>query len=180
VRNKMPKWTLTAMTVAGILSLICQSAIADMNGWESALAFMRQGADRMIEGRKMLQDKKDSGSGEKAIKDGHRMMMQAEKTVAQIQKDSLKQGAKLMIDGLQVLRTRNDQGEAEKLMAQGQKMILEGEKIMADTRSEKLMEGSRTMMRGLRMMQEKDLKTADRLMKDGQTRMLGAEKKMKD
>jgi hypothetical protein len=142
-----------------------------MNGWEPALGLMRKGADRMIEGRKMMQQKNASGSGENVIKDGHRTMMQAEKTVAQILKDSLKQGTKKMMDGLQVLRTGNDQGEADMLMAQGQKMVMAGEKIMADTRSEKLMQGSRTMMRGLRMMQDKDLNTTNRLMKDGQTIM---------
>ena len=132
----------------------CPYAIAESGNWESAVSMMKKGADQMVEGRQIMQQKKDLGSAERMIKDGHRMMMEAEKAVAQIQKDKMKQGAKMMIDGLQALKSKKDSGEAEKLMQQGQKMILEAEKMMTDPRPEKFMTGSRTMMRGLRMMQK--------------------------
>jgi hypothetical protein len=51
-----------------------------MDSWDSALAKMRKGATQMIEGAKMLRDKNDLGWSEKTIRDGHRMMMEAEKT----------------------------------------------------------------------------------------------------
>jgi hypothetical protein len=180
VRAKSFIWTSVGLVAAGILILAPQNAVAEMNGWESALAKMQKGALQMIEGAKMLRDKKDLGSAEKTIKDGHRMMMEAEKATARIQKEALKQGARMMTDGLQVLRSGNAPIEAEKLMAQGQKMILKGEQMMDDTRPEKLMQGSRTMMRGLRMMQRTDVKSADKLMRDGQTLMREAEKTTAD
>ena len=65
-------------------------------------------------------------------------------------------------------------------MQQGQKMILEAEKMMIDPRPEKFMTGSRTMMRGLRMIQKTDVKTADKLMADGQNLMMEAAKTMRD
>jgi hypothetical protein len=176
VRIKGINWTSVGLSMAGILILISQSAVAEMSGWESALAKMRNGAVQMIEGGKMLQDKKDFGSAEKTIKDGHRMMMEAEKATAQIQKNIMKRGAKLMMEGLQILKSKNDVEEAERLMVQGQKMILEAERMMDDPRIEKMMLGSRTMMRGLRMMQAQDMNTAHRLMKDGQTLMMEAER----
>jgi hypothetical protein len=180
VRIKDLTWTSVTLSVVGILILISQSSVAETNGWESALAKMRKGAVQMIDGAKMLRDKKDLGSAEKTIKDGHRMMMESEKATAQMQKETLKQGARMLMDGLQVLKSRNDPGEAERLMAEGQKMILKGEQMMADTRPEKLMQGSRTMMRGLRMMQERDVNTAEKLVKDGQNLMMAAEKMATD
>jgi hypothetical protein len=173
-------WTSVSLLATGILILLSQDAVAEMSTWESALAKMQKGAAQMIEGAKVLRDKKDLGSAEKTIKDGHRMMMEAEKAAAQAQKETLKHGARMMIDGLQILRSGNNPGEAEKQMAQGQKMILEGEQMMADTRPEKLMQGSRTMMRGLRMMQAQDMNTAHRLMKDGQALMMDAERTTTD
>jgi hypothetical protein len=167
---------LAAVLVAGAFTSFCRNALAEMKDWESGLANMRKGAVQMIEGAKMLREKKDLGSAEKMIKDGHRMMMESEKATALIQKDTLKRGAKLMMDGLQVLKAKNDTGQAEKLMAQGQEMILEAERMMDDTQIEKMMQGSRTMMRGLRMMQKTDLNTADKLMTDGQSLMIEAAK----
>lgn len=175
VRIKSSKWALGAVLVAGILVQPCHHTLADMSNWESAVTMMKKGANQMVEGRRIMQQKKDLGSVEKRIKDGHRMMMEAEKAAAQIQKDTMKQGAKMMMDGFKALKVKNDAGEAGELMAQGQKMILEAEKMMADPRPEKLMQGSRTMMRGLRMMQERDVKTADKLMTDGQRLMTEAE-----
>jgi hypothetical protein len=172
VREARISWTPVGVLAAAIFLLVPQNASTEMNGWESTLAKMRKGAAQMIEGEKMLRDKTDLASAEKAIRDGHRMMMEAEKATAQIQKERLKHGARMMMEGLQILKSRNDPVEAEKLMAQGQKMILEGERMMDDIRPEKLMQGSRTMMRGLRMMQAHDMKTAQRLMMDGQALMM--------
>jgi hypothetical protein len=157
---------------AGLLIMDSQIAIAETDTWDSALTKMRKGSVQMIEGAKMLRDKKDLGSAEKTIKHGHRMMMEAEKATAQIQKETLKQGARKMLDGLKVLKSKKDPDEAEKLMGEGQEMILEGERMMADTRPGKLMQGSRTMMRGFRMMQAQDMNTAHKLMMDGQTLMM--------
>jgi hypothetical protein len=180
MRIKSVKCTFVAIFVAGILFQPCPSANAESNNWEAAVTMMKKGADQMVEGRRIMQQKKDLGSVEKRIKDGHRMMMEAERTAAQIQKDAMKQGAKMMMDGLQVLKAKNDAGEAEKLMQQGQKMILEAEKMMTDTRIEKMMQGSRTMMRGLRMMQKRDANTAEKLMTDGQSLMTEAANPKRD
>ncbi len=177
-RSNSFTWTLTVFLVAGVLAQLCQPAVAEMNNWESNVAKMTQGANLMIEGRKKLEEKKDLGSAEKTIKDGHRMMMESEKAAAQIQKDTMKGGAKLMMDGVQALKIQKNEEESEKLMAQGYKMIVEAEKMMDDDRIEKMMQGSRTMMRGLRMTQKADLKTADKLMTDGQNLMMEAAKKL--
>ena len=180
MRIKSFKCTFIAVFVTGIFFQLCLHANAEFNNWESALAMMKKGADQMVEGGKMMQQKKDLGSAEKIIKDGHRTMMESEKATAQIQKDTMKQGAKTMMDGLQVLKAKNDAGEAEKLMQQGQKMILEAEKMMTDPRPEKFMQGSRTMMRGLRMMQKTDASTAEKLMADGQSLMMEAANTRRD
>jgi hypothetical protein len=174
LRSKVLTWTLAVFLVVGIIGELCQTAVADMNEWDSSLAMMKRGDNLMIDGRKTMQEKKDLGSAEKMIKDGHRMMMESEKATAQIQKDTMKRGAKLMMDGLQVLKAKNDVEGAERLMVQGQKMVLGAEKMMADTRVEKMMQGSRTMMRGLRMTQKSDMNTADKLMTDGQSLMMEA------
>jgi hypothetical protein len=180
VRVKSFKWNFAAVFVAGTLFQLCLHANAEPNNWESALATMKKGADQMIEGRKMFQQKKDLSAAEKMIKDGHRMMMESEKAAARIQKDKMKHGAKLMLDGLKALKAKNDAEQVEKQMIQGQEMILEAEKMMADTRIEKLMQGSRNMMRGLRMMQKADTNTANKLMTDGQSIMMEAANTMKD
>jgi hypothetical protein len=171
---------LIALFAVGILFQPYTYGNAESLDWESSIATMKKGANEMIEGRKLMQQKKDPGSAEKRIKDGHRMMMNAEKDLIRAQNGLMRQGAKMMMDGLRVLKTKNDSGEAEKLMAQGQQMILEADKMMADTRPEKMMQGSRTMMRGLRMRQERDLNTADRLMTEGQGMMRDAEQEGKD
>lgn len=176
MRIKSLKLTIMAILVAGVLTQLCPLANSEADNWESAVAMMKKGANEMVEGRKMMQQKKDLGSVEKKIKDGHRMMMEAEKAAARIQKDTLKQGAKMMMDGFQAMKGKNDAGEAGELMAQGQKMILEAEKMMADPRPEKLMQGSRTMMRGFRMTQERDPNAADKAMTDGQRLMTEAER----
>ncbi len=104
-------------------------------------------------------------------------MMNVEKDLVRAQNDLMKQGAKMMMDGLQILKAKNDAHEAERHVTQGQQMILEADKLIADTRPEKMMQGSTTMMRGLRMWQKTDLKTADRLMNEGQEMMRAAEQK---
>jgi hypothetical protein len=106
---------------------------AESPDWKSALATMKKGANEMIEGRKLMQQKKDPGSAEKVIKDGHRMMMNAEKDLIGTRNGLMRQGAKMMMDGLQVLKANNDREEAEKLMEKGQQMILEADKMVADT-----------------------------------------------
>jgi hypothetical protein len=169
-------WISVGLFFAGTLILTATKAVAETNGWESALEKMRKGAAQMIEGARMLRDNKDLGSAERTIKDGHRMMMEAEKATAQIQKETMKRGAKMMMDGLQVLKSRGDVGGAEKLMAQGQEIIIEADKMINDPRPEKLMHGSRTMMRGLRMMQAQDMKTAHRIVTEGGTVMMEAAK----
>jgi hypothetical protein len=168
-------WTLAVLLAPWILAQLCQPALAQTESWEAGLTLMKHGAVRMIEGGKMMQDKTDAGSAEKTIKEGHRMMMEAERTVAKIQKDMMRQGAKMMMDGLELLKAKNDVVAAEKLMTQGHKMILEAEKMMSDARPEKMMQGSRTMMRGLRMRQERDLNAADKLMAEGRRMMTEAE-----
>ncbi len=169
-----------AFFAVGMILQLCPYAIAESGNWETAVSMMKKGADQMVEGRTIMQQKKDLGSAEKMIKDGHRTMMEAEKTAARIQKDTMKQGAKMMMDGLQVPKAKKDTGEAEKLMQLGQKMILEAERMMTDPRPEKFMTGSRTMMRGLRMLQKTDVNTADKLMTDGQSLMVEAAKTMRD
>jgi hypothetical protein len=171
---------LIALIAAGILFQHYTHGNAESLDWESAVATMKKGANEMIEGRKLMQQKKDPASAEKMIKDGHRVMMNAEKDLIKAQNGLMRQGAKMMMDGLKVLQTKNDTGDAEKIMARGQQMILEADKMMADTRPEKMMQGSRTMMRGLRMRQEKDLKTADRLMTEGEGMMRDPEQEGKD
>jgi hypothetical protein len=169
-----------ALIAVGILFQPYTRCNAESLDWESSVATMKKGANEMIEGRKVMQQKKDAGSAEKMIKDGHRMMMNAEKDLIRAQNGLMRQGAKMMMDGLRVLKTKNDTAEAEKLMVQGQQMILEAGKMMADIRPEKMMQGSRTMMRGLRMRQERDLTTADKLMSEGQGIMRDAEQAGKD
>ncbi len=163
--------TVAALLMAGILIQLCQPCLAEINEWESNVATMKRGANLMIEAGKTMQGKKDLGSSEKMIKDGHRMMMEAEKAAARIQKDTMKRGANMMIEGFKILKDKNNSEEAEKLMGHGQQLILEAEKMMADERIAKLMLGSRTMMRGLRMLQKTDANTADKLMTDGQRLM---------
>ena len=96
---KSTKLILSVFFRVGIVLQPCPYAIAESGNWETAVSMMKKGADQMVEGRRILQQKKDQGSAEKMIKDGHRMMMAAEKAVAQIQKDTMKQGAKMMMDG---------------------------------------------------------------------------------
>jgi hypothetical protein len=175
--------TLVLLAILVAAATFCQinlSIGAESPDWESAFKIMTNGAKQMIEGRNFMQQKKDLGSAEKMIKDGHRTMMEAEKNIIRAQNNLMKLGAKTMMEGLQILKTKNDTGEAEKRMTQGQQMILEADKLMADTRPERMMQGSRTMMRGLRMKQERDLNTADRLMTEGQGMMRDAEQEGKD
>jgi len=174
------KWNFAAVFVAGILFQACLPANAELKNWESALEMMKKGADQMIEGRKMLQQKKDSNSAEQRVKDGHRMMMEAEKAATRIQKDTMKHGGKMMMEGLKSLKAKNDAEQAEEQMTKGQEMILDAERMMADTRIEKMMQGSRTMMRGLRMIQKRGANTADKLMTDGQRLMMEAANSKKD
>jgi hypothetical protein len=171
---KIMSGLVMALTAAIILFPLCARVNAESPERESAITAMKKGAQQMIEGGKLLQQKRDPSSAEKMIKDGHRMMMNAEKDLVRAQNALMKQGAKMMLDGLQVLKTRKDAGEAERLMARGQEIILEADKMMADTRPEKMMQGSRTLMRGLRMRHEPDLKTADKLVKEGQDMMKDA------
>lgn len=161
-------------------------AVADTNQTESvttemsepkrsaAVLSMKRGAQMMIEGRKMIEQKGDLASAEGKIKDGHRMMMDAEKTVIKVQNDLMRKGARRMMEGLQILKSRKDADAAEKLMAQGENMIAEAERMMSDTQVEKMMHGSRTMMRGLRMRHEKDLQTSDKSMTEGGKMMIDA------
>ena len=180
MRIRSFKLTLLAVFLVVTLLQLSSYAAAESDDWETAVSMMKKGAVQMVEGRTMMQQKKDVASTGKMIKDGHRMMMESEKATIRIQRDTMKRGAKMMLDGLQVLKATNDAGEAEKLMAQGQKMILQAEIMMNDTRVEKMMQGSRTMMRGLRMMEEKDTNVADRLMVEGQNLMLETAKIMRD
>jgi hypothetical protein len=69
-----------------MLVLVAGNAVAETDDWESALAEMRERAVRMVEGAKILGNKQDLGSTEKTIKDGHRMMMEAEKVTARIRR----------------------------------------------------------------------------------------------
>jgi hypothetical protein len=180
MRNEILSRTPSVLLMAGSVVFLCQQAAADMKDWESSLETMKQGANLMIEGRKTMQEKKDLGSAEKVIKDGHRMMMQAEREAARIQIQTMKRGAQMMMDGLRALKSKNDPVRVEKQMAQGQEMILEAEKMMADTLVQKMMQGSRTMMRGLRMMQKTDLSTVDKLMTDGQRLVTDASRTIAD
>ncbi len=79
MRIKSFKCTFIAVFVTGILFQLCLHANAEFNNWEGAVTMMKKGADQMVESRKIMQQKKDLGSVEKRIKDGHRMMMEAEK-----------------------------------------------------------------------------------------------------
>jgi hypothetical protein len=180
MRNDILSRTLIVLLMAGGAVLFFQPVLADMKDWESSMTAIKQGANLMIEGRQTMQEKKDLGSGEKVIKDGHRMMMQAEREAARIQIKTMKRGAQMMMDGLKALKAKNDPAQVEKQMALGQEMILEAEKMMTDMRVQKMMQGSRTMMRGLRMMQKTNLSTADKLMTDGQRLMTEASKTIGD
>ena len=125
---------LTASIAAAMLFQLGSNVSAQSPDWESAVMKMKNGADKMIEGGKLMQQKKDLGSADKMVKDGHRMMMDAEKSMIKAQNGLMRQGAKMMIEGLEILKAKNDVGEAEKMMVRGQQMILEAEKMMADTR----------------------------------------------
>lgn len=172
--------------VAGFLLELSPRAAAETNRQESltadtsetrrssALIKMKEGAQMMIEGKKRLEKKTDVAAAEQQIKDGHRLMMEAERTVLKAQNDTMRRGAKMMMDGLQVLKTKKDSEEAEKMMNRGQEMIIEADKMMGDPVPEKMMQGSRTMMRGLRMRHEKDLKTSDKHMTEGGNMMMDA------
>ena len=184
MRNRSFKLTLLAVFLVVTLLQFSSYAADEPDDWETAVSMMKKGAVQMAEGWTMMHQKKDQkkdlASTGKMIKDGHRTMMESEKTTIRIQRDTMKRGAKMMLDGLQVLKAKKDAGEAEKLMAQGHKMILEAERMMDDMRVEKMMQGSRTMMRGLRMMEERDIKAADKLMVDGKNLMLEAAKIIRD
>jgi hypothetical protein len=176
MRTDIRKFTLRLSFLIAMWLLVqsFQPAFALTESWEAEVASMKQGAVRMIEGVKMMREKKNEGSADKTMKEGHRMMMEAERTLAKIQKDMMKNGAKLMKEGLDVFKTKKDVDEANKLMTQGHEMILEAEKMLEDSRPAKMMEGSRNMMRGLRMRHGKDLSASDDLMSKGRKIMMEA------
>ena len=79
MRIKSFKCTFIAVFVTGILFQLCLHANAESNNWEAAVTTMKKGADQMVEGRRIMQQKKDLDSAEKMIKDGHRIMMESKR-----------------------------------------------------------------------------------------------------